>query len=280
GLNYGLATLAFPNAELVRLDLFKQTELFEFGDDCFACGETIEACEFSGIRRHLRGFVDHFDARKIVALAGFEIVQIVRGRDLHGPGAEPELSHFIEDDRDRAIGQRKLRGLARELRRARIFRIDGDCGIAQHRFRTRRRHYQTDIASVHGIADVPQAAVGFFGNRFEIGKRGLAPGTPVDHVLAAIDQTFFPQTHERLAHGARQAGIEREAEALPIDTVAGALHLLENATAVLFLPLPDARFEFLAAEVVLGETFFLDLTFHHDLSGDSGVIGPREPQRV
>ena len=55
----------------------------------------------------LRVFVDHFDAGKIVALAGFEIVGIVRGRDLHRAGAEPEIGHLVEHDGNVAIRQRQ-----------------------------------------------------------------------------------------------------------------------------------------------------------------------------
>ena len=82
---------------------------------------------------------------------------------------------------------------------------------------------------------------------FEIGQRGLAARAPVDHVIAAIDQSFFVQAHEGFAHGARQAGIESEALARPVAAIAGALHLLDDAAAVFLFPLPDACFEFLAA---------------------------------
>ena len=115
---------------------------------------------------------------------------------------------------------------------------------------------------------------------FEIGQRGLAAGTPVHHVLAAIDQALFVQAHEGFAHRAREPGIEREALAGPIAAVAGALHLPFDDAAVLFFPLPDALFELLAAQVALVQAFLFELALHHHLGGDAGVIGARQPQRV
>ena len=44
--------------------------------------------------------VDHLDARQIVTLAGFEIVGVVRGRDLHGAGAELRVGQIVENDRE------------------------------------------------------------------------------------------------------------------------------------------------------------------------------------
>ena len=115
---------------------------------------------------------------------------------------------------------------------------------------------------------------------FEIGERGLAARAPVDDVVAAIDESLFVQAHEGFAHGAREAGIEREAFARPVATDAGALHLLDDASAVFLFPLPDAGLEGIAAEVALGQAFRGELALHHDLRGDACMIGAGQPQRV
>ena len=72
----------------------------------------IQAGEFPRRRGHLGVLVDHLDARQVVALAGFEVVGIVRRRDLHRARAESELGHVIENDRNLAIHQRQPHGLA------------------------------------------------------------------------------------------------------------------------------------------------------------------------
>ncbi len=128
-----------------------------------------------------------------------------------------------------------------------------------------------------GIANVPQVALRFFVNHFQIGERGLAIGAPIHHVSAAVDEAALVEAHEGLDNGAGEIRIEREAQAGPIDGVADALHLFEDAAAVAVAPLPDAFFKLLAAEVVTREALFGEAALDHDLGRDSGVIGARQP---
>ena len=46
------------------------------------------------------------------------------------------------------------------------------------------------------------------------------------------------------------------------------------------LPLPDALFEFFAAEVAAVDAFLGELAFDHHLGGDAGVIGAGKPEGV
>ena len=103
--------------------------------------------------------------------------------------------------------------------------------------------------AVDGVADVPQVAIDFGVRHFEIGERGVAARAPVDHVLAAVDEALFVEADEDFADGAGEAGVEGEALAAPIAACAQADHLALDGVAVLRLPLPDALFELLAAEV-------------------------------
>ena len=147
-----------------------------------------------------------------MALAGFEIVEIVRGSHLHHAGAELRVGQLVEDDRNLAIHQRQLHGLAVQVEVALVLRIDGDRGIAEHGFGARGRHDQlVGRDPVHRIADVPQVALRLFVDHFQIGDGGVAARAPVDHVLAAIDQALFVEADEDLADGAGEARVEREA---------------------------------------------------------------------
>ena len=55
---------------------------------------------------------------------------------------------------------------------------------------------------------------------------------------------------------------------------------MQDFAAVSLAPFPHAFDEFLAAEVVASLALFGDFTFNDILSGDSGMIGARYPQRV
>ena len=87
---------------------------------------------------------------------------------------------------------------------ARVFSVDRDSGITQHGFRTGGGDDQmTIVGPDNGIADMPQVALGFDVGSFEIGERGAAARTPVDHVGAAVDEPFFVQADEGLADSVR-----------------------------------------------------------------------------
>ncbi len=276
----GAAAIAFAERERVRLHFFEQPLLFQIGHDALARFKTIEPGVRAGVGRHVRIFANHFDLRQIVALARLQIVGIVRGSDLHHAGAELRVGDFIEDDRDRAIHQRQRDRLTGEILIARIGRIHGHRGIAEHGFGTRGGHDQIARAAIHRIADVPQVALRVVVLHFQIGKSGGAARAPVDHVSAAIDQAAFVQAHEGFQHGARKVGVQRESLAAPIAAIADALHLRSDAVAVFLLPLPNAADKLFAAQLLARDPFGGQAALHQHLRGDAGVIGARKEQRV
>ena len=112
--------MALADAQLVRLDLFHQPELFQLRHHLLARLDSDpgrRTCPAAAVI--LASLVDHLDARQVVALARFEIVGIVRGRDLHRARAELRIGHLVENDRNLAIHQRQLHRLAGAARAAR-----------------------------------------------------------------------------------------------------------------------------------------------------------------
>ena len=254
-LDRRLAALARAEAERVVFHLDQRADFFERGDHLLAGFEAVETGVGAGGGGHLAVLVDDLDLRQIVAAAGFEIVEVVRGRDLHHAGAEFGVGEIVEDDGDLAIHERQLHGLAVQIEIARVFGVDGDGGIAEHGLGPRGGDGDEAAigSAVHGIADVPQVAGDVGVGHFEIGERGVAAGAPVDHVLAAVDEAFFVQADEDFADGAGEARVEGEALAAPVAARAQADHLALDGVAVLLLPLPDALFEFFAAQVAAVE---------------------------
>src|SRR5581483_2235609 len=111
-----------------------------------------------------------------------------------------------------------------------------------------------------------------------VGEHGRTAWAPVDDVGAPVDQALAVEAHERFAHGARQAGVEREALAGPVARGAEALELLDDPRAVLLLTLPDAFDEALAAEVEAGLALLRQRGLDHVLRRDAGVVGAGEPE--
>ena len=102
---------------------------------------------------------------------------------------------------------------------------------------------------------------------------------PVHEALAAVDEPFLVQPHECLGYRRRESRIHREPVAAPVDAGAEAPHLPRDHAAGSLLPLPHARHECLAAEVVAGLARRVQLPLHHHLRRDAGVVGARLPQR-
>ena len=125
--------------------------MLQLGDDALAGLEAVEAGVGAGGGGH-RASSPMTDHRQVVALR-LEIVGVVRGGDLHGAGAESGSTRSSA-----MIGiSRSINGSGRSCRAgrvARVVRVDGDGGIAEHRLRARGRDASSGRAAVDGIADV------------------------------------------------------------------------------------------------------------------------------
>ena len=156
--------------------------------------------------------------------------------------------------------------------------VHRDRAVAQHRLRPSRCHSDELVRAHNRIANLVQLSLDFFMFDFKIGDRRLATRTPVDDVLAPINQAFFVQPDEHLAHGARQVLIHGEVFAIPIHGSAQPLHLVENCSAVMPLPFPHALDKCLASEIATLLAFTGKLALNHHLGGNAGVVGAGKPQ--
>ena len=217
----------------------------------------------------------------MIAQSSLEIVGIVRGRDLHRAGAELGIrEQVIGDDRYLAIHQRQQDALAVQMLVALVGGIYRNRRVAQHGLGTRGRNHDVLVRTAdHRITNLVELARRLFVHNFQIGHRGDAARTPVHDVLAAIDQPFFIQPDEGLAHGARHALVHGEVLARPIHRGAEPLHLLQDGAAVMLLPVPDALDERFTAHIAAVLALAGELALHHQLRRDSGVVGAGQPER-
>src|SRR5581483_508461 len=117
--------------------------------------------------------------------------------------------------------------------------------IADLRLRTHGAEGQRPVLDVHELR------VALLAVDLQVRQHGAAARTPVDDVGVTIYQLLVPQPHEDLAHRTRQALVHREAQPRPVARGAEALELADDGPTGLFLPLPHALDEGLAAEVFL-----------------------------
>src|SRR4051812_26943962 len=158
-----------------------------------------------------------------------------------------------------------------------ILRVNGHCGVSEQRLRPRRRHDERAVAALEWIANLPDAAVFFFGVDFKIGNGRAEHWIPVDQALSAINQPLLMEPDEDFGDGARHARVHGEvapARALgigerPVCRRAESTHLAHDRRTGMLLPFPHAARELLAPEIVTRLAFDFELALDDDLRGDS-----------
>jgi hypothetical protein len=66
------------------------------------------------------------------------------------------------------------------------------------------------------VTEVPQEAVFFFRQHFQIRHGGVQFRVPVHQAVAAVDQALVIQLDEHALHGGGEAGVHGEALAAPV----------------------------------------------------------------
>ena len=227
--------------------------------------------------RRLREDVEH---REIVAAADFKVVEVVGRRDLHAARTKFAVDVRVGNDGNFAVREGELKHLADERLVALVLRMNSNGLVAEERFRTGRRNDDAFGVVSARIADFPEMADRLLAFHFKVGDRALQLRVPVDEALAAVNEAFFIEAHEGFNDDLRELRIHREVEAVPVDAVAHAAHLLENRAARELLPLPDLRDEVLALHFAALEALLFELTLNDNLRGDAGVVRAREPHCV
>ena len=116
---------------------------------------------------------------------------------------------------------------------------------------------------------------------FHIGKGRAAVDAPVDHPGAFVDQALFIKAHESFPDRPAQALVHGEPLPVPVAGNPQAFQLADDFISVSFLPLPNPFHEFLPAQVVPGQAFFLlQFFFHLDLGGQTRMVIARQPAGV
>ncbi len=251
--------------------------LAQRADDRRARLEAVQALE-RPVHGDDAALVHDRDRLKAVPLADREVVRVVGRGDLDRAGAELRVDVRVRDDRDGAVGERQLDPPADQVPVPLVVGVDGHRGVAEHRLGAGGRHDHGLVALA--VLQRDQLAVVVLVVHLDVGDGGQAARAPVDDPLGAVDQLVVVELLEDGLDGAGQALVHGEALARPVDAVAEAAHLAEDAAAVLLLPPPDPLDELLPADVLPGLALLGELLLDLVLRGDAGVVHAGQPQRL
>lgn len=191
-LDHRAAPIATRDGEFVILDPFEQPKFAEALDHTLARFIPVQSGELRSCRfGHARVLVHDDDVRQVVSTPHLVVVRIMRRRDLDRARAEVRVNRFVGDDRDLAPDERQNHRLADQLAITFVVRIDRHRRVAEHGLGARGGDRDAPIASFDRILQVVELALKRLLFNFEIGKRRLILRTPVDDVIAAVDQSLF-----------------------------------------------------------------------------------------
>ncbi len=160
-----------------------------------------------------------------------------------------------------------------------IVRMHRHCSIARNGLRASGCHRDVIPAAIsQHVFEMIELSLflGIF--HFQVRNSRLQTRRPVDHARTLVDQPFFIQLHKSFPHRTGQTFIQGETLAIPIARCAQPSELVDDLTAILLFPLPDACFEGFAPDCFTRGAFFAQQILHLQLRGNASVISPRHPQ--
>ena len=280
GLHHGVAAVAVAHGVGELLDADQIAHGLDVGHDGLAALFLGEPVVLAGLGLHAAVLVDDLDELEVVVLAEGPVVVVVAGGHLEGARAELAVHVAVGDDRHLAAADGHDAGLADEVLVALVVGMHADGGVAGYGFGAGGGHDQALVGVLDVVLDLPQMPLLVLVVDLVVGKGGVAARAPVDDVLAPVDQAFPVELHEDLAHGAGEALVHGEAQALPVHGAAHGVDLVQDAAAVLLAPLPDALDELLAAQILAALALLGEGALDHVLGGDAGVVGAGHPEDV
>jgi len=280
GLDVRLAAVAAPDVVAVLLDPNEVAALLEILHDVLPGLVAVLAPVDAAVFVDDGAAVHDLDDLEVVPPGDGEVRRVAGRRYLHGARAEVHRHVVVGDDGDLLVDERQDHHFPDDVLVARVVGVDGHGRVSQHRLRARGGDADLPRAVGIGVADVPEVALLLLELDLEIRDGRVAPGAPVDDVVALVDEAVVPEPHEDLAHRPREPLVHGEALALPVAGAAEPLELVQDNPAVLFFPRPDALDEFLAAQVMPGLPFLCKFLLDHVLGRDPGMVRARHPEGV
>ena len=262
----------------VWLDLDKVALLFQIGNNLLARFIAVESLIFSAEFIDNALVIQHADDLQIVTQTDFKVVRIMRRCHLDATGTEVHFSVIIGNDGNFFIHKRQNHILADDIPVALIVRIDANAAVTEHRLRTGRSDDNLSRSVCQGITDMPQMTGLIHILNLRVGQCRYAMRTPVDNTASFINQPLFIQVDKHFTNRRRAALVHRKTGALPVTGSAELLLLLDNAVAVLALPVPDLFQKFFAAKIITRNAVLTQNLFNLDLRSNTGMIHAGNPQ--
>ena len=105
-------------------------------------------------------------------------------------------------------------------------------------------------------------------------------GTPVNHPVTAVDQTLIVKAQEHLLYRFGTPFIHGKTFSRPVAGGTHLLQLLDDPSAILFLPFPSPLQKGFPADLLFGDSLFAHRLHNLGLGSDGSMVGARHPKGV
>ena len=192
GFDNCVASVAFACRDYLFFSLYKVACCFEVCHPCLTAFVTVHTFVLACCSVHCSIFVDACRHFKTGSLTNFEVVRVVSRSDFNCTCTLFRIRVGVSDDRNFLANERKDNLLAYHVFISFVVRVDSDCHVGEHCFRSGCCNYDTfTLAVCCRVSEVPVLAVSVFVFNFCIGKRSLTFRTPVDESVASVDEALF-----------------------------------------------------------------------------------------
>src|ERR671925_928550 len=125
---------------------------------------------------------------------------------------------------------------------------------------------------------MPEIALGFLVNDFDIGESGFATRTPVNKPFRSIEQSIFPEPDKSFPHRQGKPFVHRKAFMFPVTRHAESFELVQNRAPRFLLPFPDLLDELFSPDLSSGQALRSKPTLDDVLCCNARMIRAWNPQ--
>ena len=183
--------------------------------------------------------IHDIDLRKVVTFSNLKVVRVMGRCDLHASCSKFFIHILVCHNRNFTVCERQLQHFSNQILISLVIRIYRYCSISQKCFRTGGGNlHKASLFSNDRIIDVPEKSVLILMLYLCIGNRSLAYRTPVDDPGAFVDIAFFIKLDKHFLNCLGAALVHGKAFSFPVCRCAELFQLVDDLSAVLFLPCP------------------------------------------
>ena len=279
GFHIVVAAVAGTNIVLVLFHLFQKAQFLQVGNDGFAGLVAIHSLILAAQLVDNALIIQNPNGLQIVPQTYLKVIGVVSRSHLYTAGAEFHVHILVSNNGNFPVHQRQQALLADDVLITFVIGVHGNAGVTQHGLGTGGGNDDIAAFLTHdGILQVPEIAGLILIFHLCVRQCGDAVGAPVYDAAALIDIALFIKAHKYLTDGFGTAFVHGEAVTVPV--TGGTKHLLltDDASAVLFFPVPDPIQKLFTAKVVAGQSLLAELLFHLDLRCNAGMVIAGKPQ--